>query len=98
MAHPSADLGGSDLQLVETVRGLREAGRRVLVALPSDGPLVRRFTDLGATVSTVPVPVLRKSLLSPTGLVTFGIEVSASTWRLYRLMRRDAPMPCSSTR
>ena len=91
VAHPSADLYGSDLQLVETVRGLRDVGHRVVVALPFDGPLVARFTDLGATVRLVPTPVLRKSMLSPMGGLTFAAHLARSTWVLQTMLRRERP-------
>ena len=72
VAHPSADLYGSDLQLVESVAGLVAAGRRVVVTLPAPGPLVTRLTDAGAEVTVLPVPVLRKALLRPRGLVALA--------------------------
>ena len=40
IANPSPDVYGSDLQMLETVTAVRDAGYRVKVALPSDGPLV----------------------------------------------------------
>ena len=54
VAHPSSDLYGSDLQLVETVRGLREGGHEVVVLLPREGPLSARFTAIWATVIFLP--------------------------------------------
>ena len=44
IAHPAADLYGSDLQLVEAVRALRAAGAAVRVVLPEAGPLHGRLT------------------------------------------------------
>ncbi|SHF73708.1 glycosyltransferase [Geodermatophilus nigrescens] len=72
VAHPSADLYGSDLQLVESVAGLVEAGRRVVVTLPAPGPLVARLAAAGAEVTVLPVPVLRKALLRPRGLLALA--------------------------
>ncbi len=91
VAHPSSDLYGSDLQLVETVRGLRDSGHEVQVLLPEDGPLGAHFTALGATVALVPSPVLRKSLMSPVGLVTFGVDLARATVSHHRLLRRARP-------
>lgn len=69
VAHPSADLYGSDRVLLETIDGLHRSGARVLVALPSPGPLVAELKRRGAAVVFSPTPVLRKSLLTPPGLV-----------------------------
>ncbi|RKT78471.1 glycosyltransferase involved in cell wall biosynthesis [Terracoccus luteus] len=91
VAHPSSDLYGSDLQLVETVRGLRESGHEVQVLLPEEGPLGAHFTALGATVDLVPSPVLRKSLMSPEGLMRFGLEFTRATVSHLRLLRRTRP-------
>ncbi|SKB61580.1 Glycosyltransferase involved in cell wall bisynthesis [Arthrobacter sp. 49Tsu3.1M3] len=68
VAHPSADLYGSDRVLLETIEGLHRSGARVLVALPSSGPLVAELKRRGAAVILSPTPVLRKSLLTPAGL------------------------------
>ncbi|MBD9698238.1 glycosyltransferase [Flavimobilis sp. GY10621] len=73
VAHPSADVYGSDLQLLETVEAVREVGWAVTVTLPGPGPLVSRLEDVGAAVVVDPgTPVLRKSALTPHGLVRLG--------------------------
>lgn len=69
VAHPSPDLYGSDRVLLESVKALTGAGRRVVVALPRPGPLVPLLTDAGAQVRLVETLVLRKALLRPRGLV-----------------------------
>lgn len=69
VAHPSADLYGSDRVLLETIEGLCRAGARVLVALPASGPLVPELERRGAAVILVPTPVLRKSMLSAPGML-----------------------------
>lgn len=69
VAHPSADLYGSDRVLLESVEGLLHAGARVLVALPADGPLVPELERRGAAVIFSPTPVLRKSMLSAAGML-----------------------------
>ena len=69
VAHPSADLYGSDRVLLETVEGLCRAGARVLVALPAPGPLVAELERRGAAVLLSPTPVLRKSMLSAPGML-----------------------------
>lgn len=69
VAHPSPDLYGSDRVLLETVSAIRQGGQRVTVTLPSEGPLVPQLVDRGAEVAVLPTPVLRKSALTPTGMV-----------------------------
>src|SRR4051812_3593494 len=64
VAHPSADVYGSDLQLLESLAGLLEAGNDVRVVLPSKGPLAERL-PAGVTLQLRDVPVLRKALLRP---------------------------------
>lgn len=69
VAHPSADLYGSDRVLLETIEGLRRARARVLVTLPAPGPLVPELERRGAAVIFSPTPVLRKSMLSAPGML-----------------------------
>jgi glycosyltransferase involved in cell wall biosynthesis len=91
VAHPSPDLYGSDRMLVESVAGLRAAGHDVVVTLPGDGPLIGELAAVGAETAVVPVPVLRKSLLSPLGLVRFGVGTARALPGMLRLLRRVRP-------
>ena len=91
VAHPSADLYGSDLQLLESISGLVERGWRVIVTLPHEGPLTPRLRACGAEVGFLPVPVLRKSLLSPAGLLTLVWSSLGALGPMLRQLRRDAP-------
>ncbi|GAA2152983.1 glycosyltransferase family 4 protein [Actinomadura napierensis] len=88
LAHPSPDLYGSDRMLVESVRAL-VPGRRVIVTLPEDGPLSPVLRDAGAEVVVLPVPVLRKSYMSPLGLVRLAFAASRALPRAWRLLRRE---------
>ena len=91
VAHPSAELYGSDRVMLETVQGLVEDGWQVLVALPGSGPLVAEVLDRGARVVSCPSPVLRKSALRPRGFVRLlaatARGVGAGIW----LLRRTRP-------
>ena len=85
VAHPSPDLYGSDLQMVESVVALVADGWRVTVVLPQDGPLAPRLVEAGAQVRVAPFPVLRKALLHPRRLVGFAVAavravVGAGRW------------------
>ena len=91
VAHPSADLYGSDLQLVESVGGLTAARWDVVVTLPQDGPLSDRLRAAGAAVEVLPVPVLRKSLLSPAGLARLTRDTSVALPAMVRRLRALRP-------
>ena len=91
VVHPSADLYGSDLQLLESVRGLTDAGWRVVVTLPHEGPLTERLADAGAELRVLPVPVLRKSLLSPRGLVRLALDSARALRPMRRMLREVDP-------
>lgn len=91
MAHPSPDLYGSDRVLLETVSAFIASGRRVVVALPEDGPLAPALRERGAEVEYCPSPVLRKSYLSPIGLVRLVGRTLSSLPSSVRIVRRVAP-------
>lgn len=91
IAHPSADLYGSDLQLVEAVIALRRAGSAVRVVLPVRGPLIERLEDAGARCRVVPFPVLRQSVLTRRGLPPFAASLGPSTSSLVGLLRWARP-------
>lgn len=93
IAHPSADVYGSDLQLLETVSAFVEAGVRTQVALPTDGPLVALLEARGATVTQVSFPVLRKSLINPVGLLTLAWSTISAIPRLVQLLRSAPGSP-----
>lgn len=91
VAHPSPDVYGSDLQLVETVRGLHQAGQRITVVVPERGPLLPLLEAAGASVEVMAFPVLRKAYLSPTGLVRLAAALMVFWVRAARLWRRVRP-------
>lgn len=87
IAHPSPDLYGSDRQLLETVVALTEAGHRVKVALPHDGPLGQALVDAGAKVALIPFTVLRKAMLTAGGLAGLAAGAAPETARLRAVIR-----------
>jgi glycosyltransferase involved in cell wall biosynthesis/GT2 family glycosyltransferase len=91
VAHPSPDLYGSDRQMLETVSAAREAGWRVTVALPSDGPLVPLLKEHGAEVPVTAFPVLRKSVLSPSALPTLAWQSLRTVLGLRARLRAAPP-------
>lgn len=84
VVHPSPDLYGSDLQLLESVKAFRQQGWRCLVLVPKTGPLVDRLVSAGSSVEIVEFPVLRKSVLSVPGLVRFIFDNLFSVRRIVR--------------
>lgn len=91
LAHASAELYGSDLQLVETAAGCVDAGADVVVLLPGDGPLAERMRAVGARVETLDVPVLRKAHLTPRGILALGAGTLRALGPMMRLIRRLRP-------
>lgn len=91
VANPSADLYGSDRMVLETVRALVADGWRVVVAASQPGPLVELVEEAGARFVVVPVPVVRKSNLSPAGLVRLGQDVARGLGPMLRLVREVRP-------
>jgi glycosyltransferase involved in cell wall biosynthesis len=65
VAHPGAELYGSDRVVLESVAAMVEAGAAVEVTVPQAGPLIEQLERAGATVAVEPALVLRKSVLRP---------------------------------
>lgn len=91
VSHPSPDLYGSDLQLLESVTALAGRGHPVHVVLPRTGPLEKLLVDRGASTEVIPFPVSRKSVLNPKALPGYILETLAATARSVRLLRRMRP-------
>ena len=91
VAHPSADLYGSDRVLLETVDGLLRHGARVLVTVPAPGPLVAGLRARGVNVVFCPTPVLRKSFLSPAGVLKLAVAAVRGGLAGVALLRGSRP-------
>ncbi|MET0975883.1 MAG: glycosyltransferase [Leifsonia sp.] len=91
VAHPGAELFGSDRMLVESVAGLRAAGHSVLVTVPNDGPLLPVLRAAGASVRIDATPVLRKSFLTPRGLIALAARATTALFSGLRLTLRARP-------
>ena len=88
VAHPGAALYGSDRMVLESVRGLLDAGMAVTLVLPGTGPLAELAAGFGARVVSCPTPVLRKGALTPAGLLRLLGAALAGTVRGAALLRR----------
>ena len=91
VANPSSDVYGSDLQMLESVQGLAEAGWHVDVVTPDDGPLLPRLRSAGARTRRHSFPVLRRSSMSPKGLVGLACSVAVRLPGMVRLLRTVRP-------
>ena len=91
VAHPVADLYGSDRMLLESIRGLYEAGARVVLTIPAPGPLVARARACGAEIRYCPTPVLRRALLSPRAAVQACRQLPGQVTAMLRLLRELRP-------
>lgn len=86
IAHPSADVYGADLQMLESVSGLVESGWRAVVVCPGDGPLITHLRDRRAEVVQLSFPVLRRESVSPSGLVRLVVSLFPAMFRMIRLI------------
>lgn len=60
IAHASAELYGSDRQVLESAVGLRRDGMDVIVAVPVPGPLLDELRSVGIATQVVRTAVLRR--------------------------------------
>lgn len=91
IANPSPDVYGSDLQMLESLVALREAGYRVVVALPEDGELVPRIRERGGEVAFVDFPVLRRANQSIPSFLSLLWSMVACLPRLIRFIKAMNP-------
>ncbi|AUZ86818.1 glycosyl transferase family 1 [Arthrobacter agilis] len=91
IAHPSADLYGSDRMMLETLEGLSTSGADVVVVVPNDGPLLARVSARHAVPVIVPSLVLRKSLLSARGVLSLVAGSAQSIVRISVFLARNRP-------
>src|SRR4051794_27243419 len=91
VANPSPDVYGADLQLLESVSALVDAGWRVVVAMPSNGPLVELLVERGAECLHFSFPVLRRRLASVAGVLGLSVCIIRSLPGMLRLIKRLRP-------
>lgn len=91
VANPSADVYGADLQMLQSVAGLRADGWRVVVATPSGGPLIPRLEALGAEVVHREFPVLRRASANLRGTLGLASSTVPTVRRLTALIRSYDP-------
>jgi glycosyltransferase involved in cell wall biosynthesis len=77
--------------LARGLGALTERGDDVVLLVPEDGPLVELMRGQGISVRVVRFPVLRKSLMSPLGVLRLFVGLLPALLRLRALIRRLAP-------
>ena len=91
VAHPSGELYGSDRVLLEAVAALVRDGFEVVVTLPVGGTLVHALQGRGARIEQCPSPVLRKSLFTPRGILSFLTAAFRGFFGGWAMISRTAP-------
>lgn len=90
IVNPSADVYGSDLQMLESVRAL-VLHRDITVLMPTDGELVPRLQAAGARVEFLDFPVLRRANTSALAFASMVGEMVIALPRMCRALRRLRP-------
>lgn len=91
MVHPSCELYGTDRVFLESIDAFLERGWNVQVVLPESGPLTAELRERGVSPMICEMPVLRKSLMSPRGLLRLGRNVSVGSVQGLKLIFRSSP-------
>lgn len=91
LANPGADIYGSDLQMLESVRAMRAAGVEVVVVCPGPGPLVELLNREGADVQVRTFPVVRRAHLSVPGMARLAKDVLFAAPGMVRAIRDIEP-------
>ncbi len=97
VAHPGAELYGSDRVLLESVAAMVDAGARVDVTVPASGPLIGELEHVGASVVVEPALVLRKRLLRPRNWPSAIGETVRAVGASRRLLRRPPDLVYANT-
>jgi glycosyltransferase involved in cell wall biosynthesis len=87
--HCGAELYGADYVLLNLIRHLDPQRFRAIVILPYDGPLVVELKKLQVTCLLHALPVLRRSCLSPLGLLRFVWQMLTTVVFVSRLCGRE---------
>jgi len=69
--HAGAEMYGADKVLLELIKGLNPQEFEAHVILPNDGVLVEALRQVGAQVSVLDYPILRRKYFNPKGIVEY---------------------------
>ena len=69
--HAGAEMYGADKVLLELIKGLDSKEFEAHVILPNDGVLVEALRQVGAKVSVLDYPILRRKYFNPKGIADY---------------------------
>ena len=69
--HAGAEMYGADTVLLELIKGLDSKEFEAHVILPNDGVLVEALRQVGAKVSVLDYPILRRKYFNPRGIADY---------------------------
>ena len=69
--HAGAEMYGADKVLLELIKGLDSKEFEAHVILPNDGVLVEALRQVGAKVSVLDYPILRRKYFNPRGIADY---------------------------
>ena len=69
--HAGAEMYGADTVLLELIKGLDSKEFEAHVILPNDGVLVEALRQVGAKVSVLDYPILRRKYFNPKGIADY---------------------------
>ena len=69
--HAGAEMYGADKVLLELIKGLDSKEFETHVILPNDGVLVEALRQVGAQVSVLDYPILRRKYFNPKGIADY---------------------------
>lgn len=72
--HAGAEMYGADKVLLELIKGLDKSVFEAHVILPTTGVLVSALEDVGAKVSVIEYPVLRRKYFNPKGILNYFVD------------------------
>ncbi|MEW8956566.1 glycosyltransferase family 4 protein [Clostridium sp.] len=72
--HAGAELYGADIVLLQLMKNLDKEKYKLHIILPCDGPLVKEMENIGAKVSVLEYPILRRKYFNPKGIIDYAIE------------------------
>ena len=69
--HAGAEMYGADKVLLELIKGLDKNKFEAHVILPNNGVLVKALQNVGATVTVIDYPILRRKYFNPKGIFEY---------------------------
>ena len=72
--HAGAEMYGADKVLLELIKGLDKDLFEAHVILPNDGVLVSALEAVGAKVSVLAYPILRRKYFNPKGIFEYFLK------------------------